>query len=54
MIVITGASGKTGSKAAELLLSKKIHVRVLGRSPEHLKGTSKNTVKRVIRDCLDI
>jgi uncharacterized protein YbjT (DUF2867 family) len=37
MVVITGASGKTGSKAAEMLLAKKINVRVLGRSNDHLK-----------------
>ena len=37
MIVITGASGKTGSKTAELLLSKKKSVRVLGRTPDHLQ-----------------
>jgi uncharacterized protein YbjT (DUF2867 family) len=36
MIVITGASGKTGSKAAELLLAKNRPVRVIGRSLEHL------------------
>jgi uncharacterized protein YbjT (DUF2867 family) len=37
MVVITGASGKTGSKAAEMLLAKKIQVRVLGRSFDNLK-----------------
>ncbi len=38
MIVITGASGKTGSTTAELLLAEKKPVRVIGRSLDHLKG----------------
>jgi uncharacterized protein YbjT (DUF2867 family) len=37
MIAITGATGKTGSKTAELLLNKGIKVRVIGRSGEKLK-----------------
>jgi uncharacterized protein YbjT (DUF2867 family) len=37
MIVVCGASGKTGSKAAETLLAKNRPVRVLGRSLDHLK-----------------
>ena len=37
MIVITGASGKTGSRTADLLLQSKRQVRVLGRTADHLK-----------------
>jgi uncharacterized protein YbjT (DUF2867 family) len=36
MIVITGATGQTGSKIAELLIGKKDKVRVIGRSLERL------------------
>jgi uncharacterized protein YbjT (DUF2867 family) len=36
MIVITGATGKTGSKIAELLIGKKDKIRVIGRSMEKL------------------
>jgi uncharacterized protein YbjT (DUF2867 family) len=36
MIVITGATGKTGSKIAELLIGKKDKIRVIGRSMERL------------------
>jgi uncharacterized protein YbjT (DUF2867 family) len=37
MIVITGASGKTGSKTAEILLKSGNEVRVIGRSADHLQ-----------------
>ena len=37
MITITGASGKTGSRVADALLGKKLKVRVVGRSADHLK-----------------
>jgi uncharacterized protein YbjT (DUF2867 family) len=37
MIVVTGATGKTGSKTAELLLGKGEKIRVLGRSQDRLK-----------------
>jgi uncharacterized protein YbjT (DUF2867 family) len=36
MIVITGATGQTGSKIAELLIGKKDKIRVIGRSAERL------------------
>ncbi|MGA2506473.1 MAG: NmrA family NAD(P)-binding protein [Chitinispirillaceae bacterium] len=38
MIVVTGASGKTGSKTAEWILENKENVRVIGRSAERLQS----------------
>lgn len=37
MIVVTGATGKTGSKIAQFLLEKGVKIRALGRSYERLK-----------------
>jgi len=37
MVVVTGATGKTGSKIADMLLEKGEKVRAIGRSPERLK-----------------
>jgi len=38
MYVVTGASGHTGSVVARTLLKNGAKVRVIGRTPEHLKG----------------
>jgi uncharacterized protein YbjT (DUF2867 family) len=38
MYVVTGASGHTGSVVAKTLLKNGAKVRVIGRTPEHLKG----------------
>jgi len=53
MIVITGASGKTGSKVAELLLEKKMRVRVLGRSHDHLKSLGEKGAEIMTGDQAD-
>jgi len=37
MIAITGATGQTGSKIADLLLDAGKKIRVLGRSEENLR-----------------
>ena len=38
MITITGATGKTGSVVAELLLEQGLSVRAIGRSAERLEN----------------
>ena len=44
MLVITGATGKTGSVVAETLIAKGQKIRVLGRDEGKLKGfTNKGT-----------
>jgi uncharacterized protein YbjT (DUF2867 family) len=50
MIVITGASGKTGSKAAEALLKTGENTRVIGRSPEHLQHLTEQGAEAMIGD----
>jgi uncharacterized protein YbjT (DUF2867 family) len=53
MIVITGASGNTGSKAAELLLAKKIPVRAIGSANDRLKRLSEKGAEIMSGDHAD-
>lgn len=53
MIVITGATGNTGSVVAETLLSKGQKVRVIGRSAEKLKPLTEKGAEAFVADVLD-
>lgn len=53
MYVITGATGNTGSEAAEVLLQKGEKVRVLGRSAERLQGLAAKGAEPVVCDLGD-
>jgi len=53
MIVITGATGKTGSVAADTLLSKGLKVRVVGRDAAKLKGFTAKGAESAIGDIGD-
>lgn len=53
MIVITGATGKTGSKIAEELLAKGQKVRVIGRDAAKLKGFMSRGADAAIGDLAD-
>jgi len=53
MIVITGASGKTGSKVAEILLEKSVKVRVIGRYHDHLKSLGEKGAEVMTGDQAD-
>jgi uncharacterized protein YbjT (DUF2867 family) len=54
MIVITGASGKTGSKAAELLLAKKMPVRGVGRVNDRLRRLNEKGAEIMTGDQSDL
>ena len=54
MITVTGASGKTGSKVAELLLKKNEKVRAIGRSAEHLRNLADQGAEILIGDQCDV
>ena len=53
MIVITGATGKTGSKIVEELLAKGQKVRVIGRDAAKLKGFMSRGADAAIGDLAD-
>jgi len=53
MIVITGATGKTGSAVAEALLAKGQKVRVIGRDAEKLKGFTAKGAEAAVGDLGD-
>jgi uncharacterized protein YbjT (DUF2867 family) len=54
MIVITGASGKTGGRVAEALLKKGEKIRVIGRSAEHLQHLTERGAETLIGDQGDV
>lgn len=54
MIVITGASGKTGGRVAEDLLKKGEKIRVIGRSAEHLQHLTERGAEALIGDQGDV
>jgi len=54
MIVITGATGNTGSVAAEALLAKGHQVRVIGRSADKLKRFTAKGAEAFVGDVLDV
>jgi len=53
MLVITGATGKTGSKITELLLDKGHGVRVIGRDAGKLKGFTVKGAEAAVGDMAD-
>jgi len=53
MHVIIGATGKTGSVAAEKLLASGAKVRVVGRDAKHLETFSKRGAEAVVADLTD-
>jgi len=53
MLVIMGATGKTGSKLAELLLEKGHTIRVIGRDAEKLKGFTAKGAEAAVGDAAD-
>ena len=53
MIVITGATGKTGSAIAEALIAKGKKVRVIGRDAEKLKGFAAKGADALVGDLSD-
>ncbi len=53
MIVITGATGHTGNKIAELLIEKKEKVRVIGRSFERLEPLVEKGAEAIVGDQSD-
>jgi len=53
MIVITGATGKTGSAVAEALLAKGQKVRVIGRDAAKLKGFTAKGAEAAVGDLGD-
>jgi uncharacterized protein YbjT (DUF2867 family) len=54
MITVTGATGKTGSLTAELLLSKGEKIRVLGRSAQRLQGLAAKGAQVMAGDQSDV
>lgn len=54
MIAITGATGRTGSKIANLLLGKGLKIRVIGRSEEKLKSLKERGAETAIGDQGDL
>jgi hypothetical protein len=54
MIAITGATGRTGSKIANLLLGKGMKIRVIGRSEEKLKSLKERGAETAIGDQGDL
>jgi uncharacterized protein YbjT (DUF2867 family) len=53
MVVITGATGKTGSKIADLLIGKKDKIRVIGRSMERLSRFTQRGAEAMAGDQSD-
>jgi uncharacterized protein YbjT (DUF2867 family) len=53
MYVITGATGKTGSVAAEKLLAKGEKVRVVGRDAKRLEGFTQKGAEAFVADLTD-
>jgi uncharacterized protein YbjT (DUF2867 family) len=53
MYVITGATGNTGSEAAQVLLKKGEKVRVLGRSADRMKDLAAQGAEPVVCDVTD-
>lgn len=53
MIVITGATGKTGSATADALLAKGLKVRVVGRDAAKLKGFTAKGAEAAVGDIGD-
>lgn len=53
MYVITGATGNTGSVAAETLLARGEKVRVIGRAPDRLERFTKKGAEAAIVDIAD-
>ena len=54
MYVVTGASGHTGSVVAKTLLKNGAKVRVIGRTPEHLKGLAAEGAEPFAADLTDV
>jgi uncharacterized protein YbjT (DUF2867 family) len=54
MLVITGASGHIGSKAAELLLGRGEQVRVVGRDAGHLRGLVRSGAEAAVGSLEDV
>ena len=52
-VIVTGASGKIGSKLAETLLERGVKVKVVGRSEERLSGLSAKGADPVAADLHD-
>ena len=53
MLVITGATGKTGSKLAEVLIEKGHTIRVIGRDAGKLKGLTAKGAEAAVGDMAD-
>ena len=53
MYVVTGASGHTGTVFAKTLLKNGAKVRVIGRTPEHLKGLAAEGAELFAADVTD-
>ncbi len=53
MIVVTGASGNTGSSTAEALLKKGEKIRIIGRSAEHLQHLTERGAEALVGDVGD-
>ena len=53
MYVITGATGNTGSAAAEKLLASGAKVRVIGRNAKRLERFSQKGAEAVVADVTD-
>ncbi|MGA8216751.1 MAG: NmrA family NAD(P)-binding protein, partial [Candidatus Sulfotelmatobacter sp.] len=54
MYVVTGASGHTGSVVTKTLLKNGAKVRVIGRTPEHLKGLAAEGAEPFAADLTDL
>jgi uncharacterized protein YbjT (DUF2867 family) len=54
MYVVTGASGHTGTVVAKTLLKNGAKVRVIGRTPEHLKGLAAEGAEPFAADLTDV
>jgi uncharacterized protein YbjT (DUF2867 family) len=54
MYVVTGATGHTGSVVAKTLLKNGAKVRVIGRTPEHLKGLAAEGAELFAADLTDV
>jgi len=53
MLVITGATGKTGSKLTEMLIARGLKVRVVGREAEKLKAFTAKGAEAAMGDMAD-
>jgi len=53
MLVITGATGKTGSKLTEMLLARGLKVRVVGREAAKLKAFTAKGAEAAVGDMAD-